>query len=79
MISSVDMSSKGFTLLLITKTDQDNKVLEMLDRSAILIANGIRIARMIVWQRGINPQHKTLTSRIQVRRFYTNFIFRSRA
>ncbi|XP_065160574.1 uncharacterized protein [Atheta coriaria] len=64
-IPSVDMSSKGFTLLLITKTDQDNKVLEMLDRSAILIANGIRIARMIVWQRGINPQHKTLTSRIQ--------------
>ncbi|XP_017786497.1 PREDICTED: uncharacterized protein LOC108569455 isoform X2 [Nicrophorus vespilloides] len=65
-IPSADYSEKGFTILLLAENDEQNVILETLDKAVCLLQNHIRLSRIIVWRPGVSKKTlKGLNSRTQ--------------
>ncbi|KAK9731870.1 RhoGEF domain [Popillia japonica] len=64
-ITSVKTSSKGFIVLILSETEDYNKVLEVLDKAAILLGNQVRITQILIWRPGITSS-RVSSSRNQV-------------
>lgn len=67
IVSSYAKSEKGFTILLLSEADVNNKVLELLDRAALLVMNQMKIKRFLLWKPIISKDQKNFTNRTQVR------------
>ncbi|XP_063910546.1 uncharacterized protein LOC135127835 isoform X3 [Zophobas morio] len=65
-IPTLDCTKKGFTILLLAENESNYKVLELLDKSVLLIANSMKVARFLVWKPGADKKSQVVTSRIQV-------------
>lgn len=68
---SVKTSSKGFIVLILSETEDYNKVLEVLDKAAILLGNQVRITQILIWRPGITSS-RVSSSRNQVRSIFMN-------
>ncbi|XP_044258934.1 uncharacterized protein LOC123007598 isoform X3 [Tribolium madens] len=63
-IPTLECSKNGFTILLLAENENSNKVLELLDKSAALVANTMKIDRFLVWKPGSQQEKSQVTSRI---------------
>ena len=52
--------------MLLAENESNYKVLELLDKSVLLIANSMKVARFLVWKPGADKKRQVVTSRIQV-------------
>ncbi|XP_022916262.2 puratrophin-1-like isoform X2 [Onthophagus taurus] len=64
-VASSERSTKGFTILLLSETEDYNKALELLDKAAIILGNHVKISQTLVWRPGVERQYFS-SSRNQV-------------
>ncbi|XP_008197482.2 puratrophin-1 isoform X1 [Tribolium castaneum] len=61
-IPTLESARNGFTILLLAENENSSKVLELLDKSAALVVNTMKIDRLLVWKPGSEQDRNQVTS-----------------